>query len=381
MSTDILSTAAPAVHTGARPRRVVVGLSGGVDSGLLASRLLALGYREAVLMNFSFGEDDPEAELARAMAARLGLRYERVFARRPPCETLDAPGRWYPQPFGDHSVVPTAELAHAVIERLGDRPRVIVDGTGADGGFGMAARIEKFSRLAHLPRPLLQAAASVYGAGLWRYPGRIERSLRVLRRSARMPVLSAVLSQNPLAGILYDDTAADEVHARLDHWVAGWAGTSVRDRTIAADLALVCANIFAQKARPLFERAGHRVVYPFLQESVLATAMASTAAWQLETPKAPLKRSLARHVGPEMVYRPKSGFVDPRGKVFHDPEFVAHLRAAGEASSPLHGFVHAAPVRRLCDRLHRRRPLPAQTLNAAWALVFTDRWYRTCDRG
>jgi len=58
-------------------RNPVLLFSGGVDSGLLAARVAALGWRDALLVNYSFGDADPESHMAEAMAKHLGLRFRR----------------------------------------------------------------------------------------------------------------------------------------------------------------------------------------------------------------------------------------------------------------------------------------------------------------
>jgi hypothetical protein len=82
-----------------------------------------------------------------------------------------------------------------------------------------------------------------------------------------------------------------------------------------------------------------------------------------------------------MVYRPKSGFVDPRKSAYHAPEFLAHLRSAADNDSPI-GFVLVRKrLLRACDLLFRRRELPAYTRYCLWAIAFADRWYRTAANG
>ena len=351
--------------------------SGGVDSGIIASRLAALGYRDSWLLNYSFGERDQESELAEAMAKHLGLQFERVLAKRDICDCLREPGRVYPQPFGDHSAVSTSDLAHTVVERLSGQQRLILDGTGADGAFGMANKIDIWKRVIRVPTIIKKVASFVYDAILWRQKGRIEYISRVLRRSIDMPLLSAVVAQNPLAGTFYHNLARNSVDRLLAEWVGGWGSDVLSRRIVAADLALICANIFAQKSQPILESAGHRVVYPFLETQAVNVAMASTPYWQMDEPKAPLKRSLARYVPRDMVYRPKSGFVDPHGSVFVNAEFIAHLRAAAEPTSPIASVLKSKHLIKACELLSRKKKLPVQTLNCLWAITFTDRWYRT----
>ncbi|MBM3334087.1 asparagine synthase, partial [Candidatus Sumerlaeota bacterium] len=230
--------------------------SGGIDSGLIASRLAALGYRDSLLLNYSFGEKDPESLHAEAMAKRLGLRYERISHERNLCDCLIEPGRIYPQPFGDHSSVPTWDLVHAAMDRLAGERRLILDGTGADGGFGLTKRIEMWSRVVRVPALLRHAASALYGPLLWHRSSKIEHLFRAFRRSIELPLLSAVMAQNPLAGILYHDLPGRPVDSLFSDWIRGWAGDSLAQLVVGADLALTCSNIFAQKDQPILESAG-----------------------------------------------------------------------------------------------------------------------------
>jgi asparagine synthase (glutamine-hydrolysing) len=359
-------------------RDPVLLFSGGVDSGIIASRLAALGYSNSLLINYSFGDEDPESKLAEAMANLLGLKYERVSANRQQlCSCLLCPGQIYPQPFGDHSTVPTSDLANAVVKRLSGQKRIILDGTGADGAVGMTKKIDMWERLIRVPAILRKAASFAYGNMLWYREGKIEYFPRIFRRSIDMPLLSAVLAQNPLAGIFYSKRSGNSVYSLLDKWIGGWAGELPSKRIIAADLALTCANIFAQKAQPILESAGHKVLYPFLDVDMVTTALNSVPYWQMDEAKAPLKKSLARHVPRDMVYRPKSGFIDPRVEVFFSEEFISYLCAAAEPTTPIANLLKRKPLLKACQLLARKRTLPAQTLSILWAIVFTDRWYRT----
>lgn len=363
-------------HIGERGDPVLL-FSGGVDSGIIASRLAALGYRDSLLLNFSFGDDDPESKLAEAMANHLGLKFERVSGNRRPCSCLDDPGATYPQPFGDHSTVPTSDLAYSVVERLSNQKCLILDGTGADGAFGMTAKIGSWERMSRIPQIVKASAAFVYSKVLWHQTGGIEHVARILRRSAEMPLLSAILAQNPLAGTFYKKDNRHSVDDLLERWIGGWADDTSATRVVAADLAMTCANTFAQKAQPILESGGHKLLYPFLEDEAVSMSLSSIPYWQMDEPKAPLKKSLARHVPRNMVFRPKSGFVDPRGKVFFDEEFIEHLRSTCEPTGPIAHMLERKPILKTCGLLARNKALPAQTLNFIWAVVFTDRWYRT----
>jgi asparagine synthetase B (glutamine-hydrolysing) len=356
----------------------VVLFSGGVDSGLIAARLARLGYRDTLLLNFSFGPDDRESALAEDMARELGLKFERVTCEKLGCGCLDNPGKIWPLPFGDASVVPTFALANAAVERLRGMPCVVFDGTGADGGFGMARKISQWSQLAKLPKCVLRLASVAYKrGGQWHRTGAVEYRLRLLSRLNDMPLLSAILAQNPLAGVVYAGDGRKRVDDWLDEWVSGWAGDSVLRKVIAADLAMTCANTFAQKAYPIFKKANRRVVYPFMEPEMVGFALSIAPSAQSSEKKAILKTLLSQQVPHEMVYRPKSGFVDPSGQVFYDPRYIELLWAATEEESALSGMLFKMPVRKVCDLLYRKRSLPVQMLNCIWTIAFVDRWYRT----
>jgi len=367
---------------GLADRRPVLLFSGGVDSGLLAARLAALGRRDALLVNYAFGPEDEESHLAEAMARHLGLPFVRVSIDRDPCACLEAPGRIWAAPFGDPSVVPTSELAQSVVDHLtahGPAPTdvAVIDGTGADGGFGLSLKLGPWLHLEQIPRSARRVVAAAIGWRAWRRHGRQERWWRVLRRSARLPFLSAVLSRHPLDGLLIHPPSGGNVHTRLEEWISGWSGDGQVRRVVAADLALVCANIFAQKGLPILRRAGCRVVLPFLDRELVSLALGSLGRWHLDQPKAPLKRLLARSVPAEMVYRRKCPFADPRERVYHQPGFIAKLRAAADASAPVAPVVDQRRLVKACDLLHARTVLPEQTLACLWSIAFTDSWYRS----
>jgi hypothetical protein len=331
-----------------------------------------------MLVNFSFGADDPESKLAESMASKLGLNYQRVEASRPVLSCLLEPGQLYPQPFADRSAAPTSDLAHAAVNYLGNEKRLILDGAGAEGALGMIPMIGVVEHASRHPAFARKSAAYVHRRMLWHRTGSIEALAGKLRRSIEMPLPSAVLARNTLAGTFCRDISLDSLDRLMEAWVAGWAGESPTSRIIAAILALRHANVFAQKHRSILESAGHKLLSPFLDTQLVATALYSIPNWHMDGPKSPLKRSLARHVPRDMVYRPKSGFVDPKADdVLVSSEFVDYLRSSAEPSGPIASFLERRPLLKSCDLLARKAKLPKQTLNVLWAIVFMDRWYRT----
>src|SRR5690606_20146056 len=189
----------------------IILFSGGIDSGLIAARAKALAKHNAILVNFSFGSEDPESHLAEAMARHLGLKFERITSDESPTFCLETPGAIYPNPFADTSTVPSSALARAVVRRFG-AGATIVDGTGADGGFGMVGKISKWKRAMRIPALVRKIGGAGFGL-TWLRSGKEEYYSHLFRRAATMPFLSAVLAQNALGGILYDNSHAPVVHS------------------------------------------------------------------------------------------------------------------------------------------------------------------------
>ena len=348
--------------------------SGGVDSGLIASRLALLGYRDTLLLNYSFGEEDSESQLAEAMSNKLGLQFKRFLRQRDLSDCLIKPGRVYSQPFGDYATVNASDFAHSVVNHLAGRKCLILSGVGADGLFGLPWKIKWWNRVMRIPALLRKVGSLFYGSTLWHRSGKIEY---LFRHSLNMPILSAMLAQNPLAGTLYNDTNRKPVDTLLYDLTRGWSGNSSMQHFIATVMLLSQANIFAYKNQSILEIAGHEVAYPFMDSDMLSLGLAAIPYWGMNMRKAPLKRSLARHIPPYMVYRPKSGFTDPRNKTFYDAEFIGYLRAAAEETSPVAFILNRKLVLKACDLLSRGNKMPVSTLYCLWAITFVDRWYRS----
>lgn len=358
-------------------QRPVILFSGGVDSGLLAARAAALGWSDTVLVNYAFGPRDAEATLAEEMAAHLGLRLERIEALPEHASGLAEMFGSLPVPFVDVSIGPTSSLATAVVGRDDDRT-VVLDGTGADGGFALFGRQHSVERLYRLPAPLRRAAGELYRLGQWRRDDKVEWNLRLLRRSSQMDPAAMSIALNPLEGIAYrvDRSAVRDVHAALDAWMDTTLPDDDEVRVAGLDLALICADIYAQKGKRIYDASARDLRFPFLDPAMTTLALGEARYWSgREEPKWVLKHLLARHVPREMVYRAKSGFVAPYAEQFGHPEVVAALRGAGR-TGPLAGIVSTKFCQRLADDLAAKRPVNHQTHNFAWAVVTIEVWWR-----
>jgi asparagine synthase (glutamine-hydrolysing) len=370
------------------PTEAVLYFSGGVDSGLIAARLIRAGRRDVRLLNYSFGEHDEESLLARRMASHLGLSFEEV--RHDPLgvgDVLGRLGRDYSFPFEDLSTVPTNLLVHASLSSIGASDTV-VEGTGADGAFGLTDTYPRWRRVYAVPEFVRRRVAHGYaGLRLWRRRWQLERLGRFVRKSAQMPLGYAVVAQNALDDIAY--TVAPQARAAVLRAVrtnveALSGGARTLEQLRVMDLIWVCAGRMASKSFDPLRRHGISPVYPFLAPAVLgvSASLSSKENGRPEEAKAILKRLLAEAVPREWVYRPKSGFTPPYREIFTGPAMQACLHdVVLDPSNPLLAFCRPGTVHELVDGTRSQRGLSSGAYEFLWALTFASNWLRQQPNG
>lgn len=364
----------------------IILFSGGVDSGVLASRAVALGWKKATLANYSLGPDDVESVLAEQMAGQLGLEFVRIEATRSlDYAFLSELAAAYSAPFGDYSALPTYRLSRAVQQRFASN-RVVIDGTGADAAFGLFAKAAAGRRLYRVPPLIRRLFAAPYALDrIWLHPSRIEFLSRICRRSIQMNAPAASIARNPLRDIAFQfgQEQYRSVAADLESWLDSTGLPKGLDfRLPAIDLILGTANIFAQKNATLFDSADRKIVYPFMDPRIALLGLSSDLWIRInQSPKAVLKKILADVVPREMVYRRKSGFTVPAAEYFSAPSFVAIFDEAlesditmGQTSSVLRN------LRKIRDRLAARSPMPEHMYHLVWTIVFFHLWLAACSR-
>jgi asparagine synthase (glutamine-hydrolysing) len=360
--------------------RPVLLFSGGVDSGLLAARARALGWRETLLINYSMGPQDREAALAAAMARALGLPFlaieDDAAAWAAPIAGL---ARNYPQPVGDYSLIPTGRLCDAVLERAGGRAS-IWDGSGADGVFGAFPKLARWRRLYALPAALRALGAAAYRAGgFWRNDTSLGRRLAAARITRQMPfLLASMIAEHPLRGIAYDAGEADvrALHAAIAAAIAAaTAELAVPEAASRAlDLRHIVCDFTAQKDAPRFLGREPDIAYPFLDPELVRLGMRAAWAWpEQAVSKAVLKRLLAQGVPAEMVYRPKSGFMPPIAQAFRVEPLRGALAAAIAPESPLAPYLRREVLLAMAG-CAARGTLPHRVYNFLWTVVCVAHW-------
>lgn len=363
----------------------VILFSGGVDSALLASRAVALGWSGTTLVNYCLGPEDTESRFAEQVAKHWGLEFVRIQDEgRLDRKTLTGIAKDYGTPFGDYSVLPTHRLTRGVQARFGSR-RVVFDGTGADASFGLFEKAAACKKLYRLPHWIRESVASLYRMQrVWSRPSRLEFFLRMCRRTSQMAPAAASIARNPLSGVAFrfrnEDVAS--VGNDITNWLDGVGiPTDLMVRLPMIDLILGTANIFAQKNASLFSDVEQHIVYPFMDRRVAMLAV-SNPYWieANRQPKAILKKILAADLPSSMVYRTKRGFTVPGRVYFGQADYVDFFDQA-ISSQVLHaedwGIRRNLAVLR--ERLARQLPMPEHNYHFVWNVVFLYAWLLGCD--
>ncbi len=361
-------------------REALLLFSGGVDSSVLAVEVGAMRLENTRLLHYSFGPDDPETDVAQNILRHLGMQAEIVRDQDfNPYRVLDDATDIFPFPLCDYSCLPTYNLVRYIAENYSP-DHLIVDGTGADGNFGLFIRALRLTNAYRAPRFLRALAGWPYRPlGIWRRPGELERRIGLLRRSARMPLPGYTVAQHNLLGIGCHADPADAAAADnfLDDWVKAVAPRSGPSCLApVADIGILCSKVFAQKDKTMFNHFGFTVEYPFLNHAMVDLALQHARFWPgaEREDKYTLKKMLAARVPPEVVYRQKVGFMAKTRQKFADPRFLRHLEAAMDEASPLRPWLEPKVLRQLYVAARDETPLPNPVYKYLWSVAFLHRW-------
>ena len=363
------------------PPGAILYFSGGVDSSLLAARLVHAGRRDVRLINYAFDREDQESLFARGMASRLGLPCEVVYHDPSGvAQVLERLAQDYSFPFADLSTIPMSALVHASTTSGPDFPAA-VEGTGADGAFGLGDKYPRWRRTYALPGFIRRQVDGVYVTlRLWEHPSQAERAARFLRKSGQMPLGYAVVAQNSLDGIVYD--VSPEARTTVAHAVRGGievlsGGASSLDQVSVIDVVWACAGRMAPKSFDPLRRRGIQPIYPFLEPAMFRVSRSLGASERCPggEAKAILKRLLAAHVPRDWVYRHKRGFTPPFRRIFADKPMQAYLHDVVLASgNPLLSFCRLDVLRRLIQQVRDPAKLTTGVYEFLWALTFASGW-------
>jgi hypothetical protein len=364
------------------PASCAVHFSGGVDSGLIAARLSALGRTDVRLQNFTAGPNaDPFYNLALDMAAHLDMPCDRVAwnpAEVP--ELLGSLAREYAFPFPDPAILNTLVLVRDM-ERHGRTLDTVATGTGAAHPFATGFQLADWRRVHAIPRPLRQLGAAAYIAWFWRGVGTSARVATAMQRSTQFTVVqNAAFSHGTLNGLAYDlppgvraamGDALEEAQSRATE------GLIPEDRV--ALIAILRHAMQMCGARPFdpLRLRGTLALHAFMEPAVIRTGF--SLSWDEKRAdgkaKSLLKTLLAESVPREWVDRKRQPFLLPFRDVYAHP---AAQRLVGDLvlspANPLMAFCRPRDVHRVFSRAIAGQPMNPGAQRFVWAMTTLTLW-------
>ena len=363
------------------PERPVVFFSGGTDSGLIAARLSKLGRSDTQLVNYAFGEDDPESAYAERLATAMGLGFTRILHRkRSLLELVDRVGRDAAFPYSDLSSIPTHQMIHDAERQLPAGGAALL-GVGADDVYDGGLKIHSWERVARKPRWARRLMVGLLGISRpWWRDDSARRLWGILRRSLSYEQdYAGAIMHNDLADIAYPMGEAQAEIARC--WERSYSpfvgSLSSADRLAWVYLVNGGMGWEAPKFEPL-RNLGVRAHYPFLDGAMLAHGF--SLSWKQKCgdtkEKILLKRLLAESL--------PGGVQEPRAKVGFSPPF-AQLLADREVQARMRPLLldHDAPVadgyrrrffQEALDRGARGERPNRGLINVIWSAFFWAAW-------
>lgn len=366
------------------PHSPVVYFSGGVDSSLIAARMAALGRSDTILLNFSFGPGDEQANRAARLAGQLGLRFERLEwnpAGIP--EVLQRLGRDYPFPFCDTALIPGNLLVHAALP-IAESSRTTLHGVGAGPVFGQTVQIRRLWRpIEWMPRLLRKTLSEPYRAlKLWRRDSWLALPMSVLRRSAQVPVVHARMNEHALEGIAYvaPSNAGNRLNSEIRDHVEVLAARRDYDLLTGTLLQMYfpSRDFSAISLGPQMAR-GVESIAPFMEPWMLQRGFALT--WDEKcpggVPKGLLRNLLAKSLPPACDEVSGGSFIAPHREVYTHAAMRAFIQETMlSPDNPLLEFCDANIVREMAARLQNGQPLALGARKFMWTLAFASGWLR-----
>ncbi|MGQ0660266.1 XrtA/PEP-CTERM system amidotransferase [Sphingosinicella sp.] len=318
-------------------------LSGGVDSSLVVSFMAAASRAAVETCSIGFDRaDHDETEYAEMIARRFATHHRTRKVAADDFALIDTLVEAYDEPFADASALGTYRVSELAREKV----KVALSGDGADEAFAgyrryrMFAAEERARRL--LPGPLGRAVGAMGNA----YPKldwapqflRARTTLQALGQGSGMAYARGVGVTPPeIRAKLYASNMVNALqdHRAEDRYIATMAAAPARDalsRAQYADLKIWLPGDILTKVDRASMAVSLEAREPLLDHRLVEFAARLPARMRLRggTGKWLLKRALAERLPPNILHRPKMGFVTPISSWFRGP-------LAGEAERIAHG--------------------------------------------
>lgn len=342
-------------------------LSGGIDSSTVVALMQAQSARPVKTFTIGFHEDDyNEAAHAKRVAAHLGTDHTELYLTADETRNvIPLLPQMFDEPFADSSQIPTY-----LVSRLARRSvTVSLSGDGGDELFGGYERypltLAIWGLVKRVPRPFRTMAAamirSVPASG-------IDRAYRTVQPviPARKRVSAAGDKVHKLGPYLRARDPASIYLRILSHWEptevvtgspepetvkqflrnSGWL-PSLEEQMMLTDTANYLPDDILTKVDRASMAVSLEARVPLLDHRVVEFAWRLPLQFKLrsKTRKWALRQVLYRHVPPELIERPKMGFVVPIRRWLREPlrEWAEDLLSPGNLGR--HGFFNVPAIR------------------------------------
>jgi len=357
-------------------------LSGGIDSTTVVTTMASHLSRPVVTTSIGFEQAGyDELPHARAVARRIGAEHHERCVAAPSPELIDTVLWHLDEPFADSSAIPTYFVSMAAREHV----KVALSGDGGDELFGGYSR-HRIEGIEHGLRSALGPAGT-----------------RMLARTSGL-LPSRIRGRNLLARLAL---SSEEACARK--FQASSDVTELKPQLYSADLTAETAHIDELAPyRQAFRRAEHldpmtRIMYvdlmTYLPDDILTKVDRMSMAHSLEVrvplldhklvefvmalppsskikgreTKVLLRRALNGHVPPQVLTRPKHGFISPIGHWLRR-ELAVHVEdTLFSTRARQRGYFDPQVVRRHWDE-HRDGRTNRE--HEIWMLMSLEVWHR-----
>ncbi|CAA7612097.1 asparagine synthase (glutamine-hydrolyzing) [Magnetospirillum sp. UT-4] len=340
-------------------------LSGGIDSSTVAALMQAQSGRRVRTFSIGFREAAyDESEHAAAVARHLGTDHTRLMVEPGHAlEVIPELPRWYDEPFGDSSQIPTALLSRMTRAHV----TVALSGDGGDelfAGYTRYAVARRFGpALVAVPRPLRAAAAGLVRMvppSAWdRLAAPVPARWRPAHPGDRLYKLADVLTvrrpedfykrlvshwHDPAAVVI---GAGAEAPGKLDQPGLARRIPDFVTRMQLADLSSYLPDDILTKVDRASMAFSLEARVPLLDHRVVEFALGLPLGQRIRAGRGKwlLRRVLSRYVPDALVERPKMGFGVPIGAWLKGPLRDWAESLLDESRLRHEGFLDPAPIR------------------------------------